>query len=102
MKPQRGYTFFLIFFLALIIGFIFGFRIINQETKYPTVTINEKAITIEIADTQEKKNQGLSGRDQLLPNHGMLFIFEKNGNYSFWMDKMKFNLDFVFIAGSHL
>lgn len=57
---------------------------------------------VEIADTPEKRNQGLSGREVLGDNQGMLFIFDKPGNYPFWMKKMKFGLDFVFINGDRV
>lgn len=54
-------------------------------------------VKIERADTPEKRRQGLSGRDSLATDSGMLFIFEKSGKYSFWMKGMKFALDFIWI-----
>lgn len=59
--------------------------------------IKNKVINIEVADTSQKRAQGLSGRDHLNPDSGMLFIFDKPGKYQFWMKDMKIPLDMIFI-----
>lgn len=41
--------------------------------------------------------QGLSYRDSLCPQCGMLFVFEKAGPQSFWMPDMRFSLDMIFL-----
>jgi uncharacterized membrane protein (UPF0127 family) len=68
----------------------------------PKVTVSklkvrDSEIWIEIADTNSKREQGLSGRAKLDSDTGMLFVFDKPDKYSFWMKDMKFNLDFVWI-----
>lgn len=63
------------------------------------VEINNHKINIEVADTDEKRTKGLSGRKTLCDNCGMLFVFEEPGNYSFWMKDMNFLLDFIYIKG---
>jgi uncharacterized membrane protein (UPF0127 family) len=40
----------------------------------------------------------LSGRPSLAPGTGMLFIFETEGVYYFWMKDMRFPLDMVWIS----
>lgn len=66
------------------------------------MTINKQTIYLEIADTPEKISQGLSERISLDQQRGMLFVFKKPGNYTFWMEEMKFNLDFVFINNNQV
>lgn len=61
--------------------------------------INENEINIEIADTNESRKQGLSGRQSMPMDSGMLFIFDKAGYYSFWMPDTYFPLDFIWING---
>lgn len=61
------------------------------------VLINNQKIFIELADTPEKRKQGLSGRELMTQDRGMLFVFPQPGLYSFWMQGMGFDLDFVFI-----
>lgn len=63
----------------------------------PIATIGDHVVNIEIADTQSKRNQGLSGRESLAENLGMLFVFENEGKHTFWMKDMKFALDFIWI-----
>ena len=59
--------------------------------------IKNKIISIEKADTEFLRTRGLSGRERLEDDSGMLFIFDKPGRYGFWMKGMKFDLDFVWL-----
>lgn len=64
----------------------------------PTITIGAKTtIFLELAQTPQEQEQGLSGRQNLPENHGMLFIFPAPGIYSFWMKDMRIPLDFLWI-----
>lgn len=49
------------------------------------------------ADSEEKKELGLSNREQIASDQGMLFAFDTIGVYNFWMKDMKFPLDIVWI-----
>lgn len=51
---------------------------------------------IEIADTPQKRAQGLMDRKYLPENHGMLFIFEKPDRHMFWMKNTWLSLDIIF------
>lgn len=62
-----------------------------------SVSINNVKLSVEIADTADKRKRGLSGRESLASNSGMLFIFENKGKYGFWMKGMKFSLDLIFL-----
>ena len=62
---------------------------------------NEKIkIKVEIADDAAERAKGLMLRDFLDENSGMLFIFEKEGNYSFWMKNTIIPLDMIWISDS--
>ena len=63
------------------------------------LAIGTKQILIEIADTDNSREQGLSNRDVLSDENGMLFKFQNTNtpNPSFWMKDMKFNLDMIWI-----
>lgn len=54
-------------------------------------------VELEIADTVELRKQGLSGRKELGDYQGMLFIFDSEGDYSFWMKDMFLSLDLIYI-----
>jgi len=63
----------------------------------PFITINEKRITVELADTPAERARGLMFRESLCETCGMLFVFEEEGKYSFWMKNTLLPLDMIFI-----
>ncbi|OGG12985.1 hypothetical protein A2773_05865 [Candidatus Gottesmanbacteria bacterium RIFCSPHIGHO2_01_FULL_39_10] len=87
-------------FLAVLL-FVFYF---TRSNKNPTsvVTINDKNISVEVADTDEERTRGLSGRKSLEENHGMLFIFPQKSIQRFWMKDMNFPIDIVWIDGDKI
>lgn len=60
-----------------------------------TVRLNDHVLQAEIADTHEKRRQGLSGRDGIGDNQAMLFVFEQAGEYCFWMKDVDFPIDML-------
>lgn len=73
----------------------------NQQTQpqLSTITFGTQTYKIEIADTDDARSKGLSGRSTLARDEGMLFIFQTKDTYSFWMKDMQFPLDFVWLDG---
>ncbi len=55
------------------------------------------AVTAELALTDEERQQGLMYREKMNPDQGMLFVFEEEGFYSFWMANMKMSLDILWL-----
>lgn len=68
--------------------------------KQGRVTIQTHVFNVAIAKTEQEKEIGLSGKTSLKENSGMIFPFEKEGYYSFWMKDMKFPIDMLFINKS--
>lgn len=82
--------------ILLLIAFAYGgYYFFNPLT--PKLQINNQVFTYEIAITDAQRQQGLSGRDPLPENHGMLFVFPNKAQHGFWMKDMKFALDFIWI-----
>lgn len=54
-------------------------------------------LKVEIADTVEKRTVGLSGRDSLPADQGMLFVFDPNP-IGFWMKNTRIPLAAAFIT----
>ncbi len=71
--------------------------IVEPEFNGPRAIVNGKVLSLEIADSPEERRVGLSFRDPLPENHGMLFIFGREQAYSFWMMDMRFSLDIIWI-----
>jgi uncharacterized membrane protein (UPF0127 family) len=65
-----------------------------------TIFVKNTRIVADIAMTQDQETKGLSGRDRLQENQGMLFVFKTPGKYGFWMPSMKFPLDIFWLDSS--
>lgn len=65
--------------------------------KTSTATLNNHTFNLYIAKTNKEKEIGLSNRDSLPQDYGMLFPFNYEGNYPFWMKNMRFPLDIIYI-----
>jgi hypothetical protein len=61
------------------------------------VCFNENCFLTELAETQEERAKGLMNREKLGENMGMLFIFEEEGEYSFYMKNTLIPLDIIWI-----
>jgi uncharacterized membrane protein (UPF0127 family) len=55
------------------------------------------AVSIEIADDEDLRAQGLMFRDHLTSGAGMLFFFPTEGEYPFWMKNTRIPLDIIWI-----
>jgi uncharacterized membrane protein (UPF0127 family) len=56
-----------------------------------------QSITAEIAVTEAERARGLMFREKLLPDQGMLFVFEKEGTHAFWMKNTLIPLDMLWL-----
>jgi len=59
--------------------------------------VDESEIVVEIADTQEERTQGLSGRASLPQDHVLLFVFPQKDYWGIWMKDMKFPIDIMWL-----
>ena len=59
--------------------------------------IGSATYAVDLAVTPEERRQGLSGRETMPPNAGMLFVFEEEQPLHFWMKDMRFPLDIIWI-----
>ena len=58
---------------------------------------NRVTVPVEVARTEAEKTRGLSGRDRLAPDRGMLFVYEAPVRPLIWMRGMRFPLDILWI-----
>jgi len=94
----------IIFYTVLALIVLAGLLIIlgnkgNQDSppQFIQGKIGDWTLKLEIADTDAKKERGLSGRAPLEEDEGMLFAYDKPGFYHFWMKEMNFPLDLVWL-----
>ncbi|RLE03514.1 MAG: hypothetical protein DRJ11_04065 [Candidatus Aminicenantes bacterium] len=91
---QRGWIFFGLFLLGWASVF---FGQAYQNKFIPVFLPDGQKIVAELAVTPWERQRGLMFREELAANEGMLFIFEEDGLYSFWMKNMKFPLDILWL-----
>ena len=68
------------------------------ELPVTTLTIGTQKIVAEVAATTEQRTTGLMYRFSLKPDHGMIFVFEREEPLSFWMKNTFIPLSIAFIA----
>jgi uncharacterized membrane protein (UPF0127 family) len=86
----------LLFSFSLI--FIFSLAICSYAREFIKVFLpNGVSITAELAVSDEERQQGLMYREKIDSDQGMLFVFEQEDKYSFWMKNMKFSIDMIWL-----
>jgi uncharacterized membrane protein (UPF0127 family) len=68
--------------------------------KAATIQIDGDVIAVAIADTPALQELGLGNRNNLPDGEGMLFIFNADKEYAFWMKDMRFPIDMLWISAA--
>lgn len=66
--------------------------------KQSVLSINNHPLAVDVCDTQVLRQKGLMNRDHLPDGSGMLFVFEEEGDLSFWMKNTRIPLSIAFIS----
>jgi len=82
----------IVLFLAALI-----FILINNWQDKSIVCFGKKCFDVELAKTQQEHELGLMFRKELKKNRGMLFVFETEDFYSFWMKNTFISLDIIWM-----
>ena len=93
--------------LATTLTFGSGYALIgcDDETKYVKYNVGRVIfdnvwVNSEIVDTPEERERGLMFHRKLKEKEGMLFIFDSEGIYKFWMKNVFFPIDIIWIDSS--
>jgi len=76
---------------------IFFYRTYLQSSVHTTGEFGGVSLRIEYAITDGQKEKGLSGRENVPGDYGMLFVFQKDGSYGFWMKDMLVPIDMFWL-----
>lgn len=76
-----------------------------EQATYDTTCLRlvqdtECIATLEIADDDAKRIKGLSGRESMAEDRGMLFVSDTVEKQCFWMRDMQFSLDMIWVDES--
>ena len=69
----------------------------QQSTPAIDITLKDETFSLEIAKSAIQKSRGLSNRNSLCPNCGMIFIYRIESIYPFWMKNTLIPLDIIWI-----
>ena len=69
----------------------------NVRMEEKTVTVNDKALTVEVARTIEEQRKGLMFRTELAADRGMVFVFTPVRPVAMWMKNTLIDLDAAFL-----
>jgi len=88
---------FILVLFILIPKFFITEKIDTVSNGLASFIYNEKTIQLEIAKTEEEKVKGLSGRNFLEKNKGLLFVYDDLDFYGIWMKEMNFPIDIIWL-----
>ena len=86
--------------LAVALALIVLFEHVAAQPALPTtkLTAGVHLITAEVAANDPARVRGLMFRQQLAPNHGMLFVFDAKSIQCMWMRNTLIALSVAFVA----
>lgn len=89
-----------LFFAVLAIMLVAAFVLSLQQGGFDKGSVrigSDILLSVDVADTTQTLERGLSGRTSLGDDEGMLFLFGEKQRYSFWMKEMRIPIDILWI-----
>ena len=96
MKPIAKRLLYSVILILLTSLSLFAAELLPRKD-IATVCIKDACIQAEVVSAFEAREKGLMFRESLAVDKGMLFIFEEEGLYGFWMKNMRFPLDIIWL-----
>lgn len=94
MTKKIGYD---IIFLIFVVVSLTIISYNSFEQKHNFVCFEKNCFEVELAITQKEQEKGLTGREYLDNDKGMLYFFGKEDLYNFWMKDTLIYLDIIWI-----
>lgn len=79
--------------LLLVVVGVVAYSWLQAQTS--RIMFGNVLLIVDIAKTPAAQQKGLSGRTSLASDHGMLFVFDHEDYWGFWMVDMNFPLDII-------
>lgn len=83
--------------ILVVLLIIAGFLIIMEKDK-AKICFDENCFKVNLALTERERKRGLMFKEDLAPDEGLLFVYNKSSIYSFWMKNVSFPLDIIWIS----
>ncbi|MCK9467148.1 MAG: DUF192 domain-containing protein [Candidatus Absconditabacterales bacterium] len=85
----------LVFLITFLIVYILGRFMFKYIIGVSKVCYNKGCFIVEVAKTDKERQKGLMDRQEMKKNKGMIFVFDEEKNYSFWMKDTLISLDII-------
>lgn len=95
MKVKKEILWIITFLAVTLLG-IFLYRYIHTPVKNK-ILIAGKEVYVDVADTDASRETGLMYKKFMPENQGMLFVFDKEDQYAFWMRNTFIPLDIIWV-----
>ncbi|MBI2410191.1 DUF192 domain-containing protein [Candidatus Kaiserbacteria bacterium] len=80
---------------VIIVGALLVYR--TYALNEPVVKLDDLSLKIEFATTPAAREKGLSGRESIPEDSGMLLVFPKSERYGIWMKDMLVPIDIFWL-----
>jgi uncharacterized membrane protein (UPF0127 family) len=92
----------LVVLLLFLIILMFNFVLNKKAIKKTKISLNKCSFLVETVDDNGSRYKGLSFRNKLKEDEGMLFLFENKEIRTFVMRDMNFPIDIIFISDNEI
>lgn len=96
-KPGRKWPLYFFVFLVVVAG---AFKLYSYYWPSLKVKINDQILNLRLADTDDHRYDGFSGKKNMGKYDGMAFVFLNSGQHTMVMRGMNFPLDIVWLKDS--
>lgn len=101
ITPMKPLTFFTLITIGLAVTACRPTPSRLVDHQYTQITLGDHRLQVEVVTTPDSITQGLSDREKL-GSDGMLFVLPQRQVIGFWMYRMKFDLDLIWIDGDRV
>jgi uncharacterized protein len=85
--------------LALLLTGVF---MLSNKNDVVNIKMGDQNLSVMVADTDNERERGLSGKKSLANDEGMLFVFNEAGPQGIWMKDMQFSIDIIWIDQNNI
>lgn len=88
--------------ILIFAALIYFYGLSHKVSDGAGVVIKDHKFDVDVADTPALRQKGLSGRESLGKDEGLLFIFSRPSVQRFWMKDMLISIDIIWIQGGEV
>ncbi len=78
---------------SVFIGLVYQSTLSDNQS----VESNDLGLKIEVADSVSERKKGLSGRESIANDEGLVLVFDEEDYHGIWMKEMNFSIDIIWI-----